>query len=170
MNFQDMPQFVPQEVCLRCDGCCRFEHQKSEWRPRVGVKEYTSVRETQTIFDEIDAQGYLNARPCQSGAQCVFFKAEDQTCLVYSKRPFECRLYPFLLLKHDRGASIAVHKPCPHILEQGQSSLFQEFVRRLERYFRQENVLEFIRSNPNLLAQYPGHEDDIQNLFVIQLD
>ena len=33
--FSDLPQFVPQSVCLSCDGCCRFKEEQSSWRPKA---------------------------------------------------------------------------------------------------------------------------------------
>jgi len=37
--FKDLPQCVPQGVCLSCDGCCRFDKRTSAWRPKIGADE-----------------------------------------------------------------------------------------------------------------------------------
>ncbi|MCI0405004.1 MAG: phosphoribosylanthranilate isomerase [candidate division Zixibacteria bacterium] len=40
---EELKQFVPQEVCLACDGCCRFKEDSSEWRPKVAKTELDAL-------------------------------------------------------------------------------------------------------------------------------
>ena len=91
----DLPQFVPQKVCLSCDGCCRFKEEKSPWRPKITRDEMNeralggSGLVASIFSKQRDEDGYVKAVPCPTGAQCVFFHPPDNTCRVYADRPFE---------------------------------------------------------------------------------
>ena len=37
--FADLPQLVPQKICLSCQGCGRFKDARSVWRPKVAPGE-----------------------------------------------------------------------------------------------------------------------------------
>lgn len=37
--LQNFKQFVPSNVCLSCDGCCRFKQSDSRWRPHMTKEE-----------------------------------------------------------------------------------------------------------------------------------
>ena len=40
----DLQQFVPSQVCLSCNGCCRFKDEASVWRPRPASDEIEAIR------------------------------------------------------------------------------------------------------------------------------
>ena len=39
MTEVSLKQFVPSEVCLKCNGCCRYKQADSVWRPKLGQKD-----------------------------------------------------------------------------------------------------------------------------------
>ena len=48
-------QFVPSEVCLQCDGCCRFKEENSAWQPKMGqeeIKKLINLRHSEERSDE----------------------------------------------------------------------------------------------------------------------
>ena len=40
----NLNQFVPSEVCLHCDRCCRFKEENSAWRPKMAKEEIAQLR------------------------------------------------------------------------------------------------------------------------------
>ena len=111
-------QFVPQDVCLKCDGCCRYKEETSAWRPKVSSQEATQAQGlAEKIFDKtvLDKKGYIKAHACGGHFQCHYFNAPDNTCRIYGARPFECALYPFLLTRVNNQVVVCMHLNCPHI-------------------------------------------------------
>lgn len=168
-----LPQFVPSKVCLSCDGCCRFKDQDSRWRPKLGEGE---IRQVQTalvdkIFskDSIDADGFLKTKPCGHGYECEFFENKGNTCRIYTNRPFECQLYPYILSRHDGKEAVFVHLNCPFVQEKIDTKEFTDYVARLKTYLSQDDVLGFLRSSPALVGDYSGYEEELRYLFTINL-
>ena len=161
--IKDLPQFVSQKVCLSCEGCCRFREQNSSWRPKMAQEEING--EEGVFAQELDGNNCIRTVECRGQFRCTFFHTEDNVCHIYAYRPFECRLYPFLLTKHGGDAAISVHLSCPHIQEKWQSEDLNSYVEDLRKYFQQEEVLEFVRRNPSLPGDHSKHEQEIEHLF-----
>jgi len=157
-------QFVPQKVCLSCDGCCRFKQPDSSWRPKAAQEEIGEGHD-----HELDGNGYIRAVECRGQVQCMHFQAEGNTCGIYERRPFECRLYPFLLMKRNGAGAIGVHLSCPYIQQKRQEDDFKNYVEDLKRYFHRRETLEFIQRNQLLLGDYSDYEQEVEYLFDLQI-
>lgn len=162
--FENLPQFVSQDACLSCDGCCRFKEQNSSWRPKVAQEELDEI-----LHQELDENGRIKAAECRGRFQCTHFCAENNTCRIYEQRPFECSLYPFLLIGEGEAVAVGVHLSCPYVQEKWQDADFKSHVEGLQRYFQQQEVLEFIQRNRSLLGDYSGCEQEVECLFDLQM-
>ena len=166
-----LKQFVPQEVCLKCDGCCRFKEKDSVWRPRVLEGESVAVK--RRLADEIflketmDTRGRLRATSHCNHFFCAFFKAEDNTCGVYGFRPFECQLYPFVLVKESGQIVVCVHHSCPFIQEKGDTKEFREHVEYLKDFFNQKDTRQWIHDNFKFIETYEPYRSELENLFTV---
>ncbi len=168
--LKDLPQFVPQEVCLSCDGCCKFKEPDSSWRPKVAQEEVNTPDSVVNILlQELDENSSIKTVVCREQFRCAFFHVEDHICHIYDYRPFECRLYPFLLTKREEKPAISVHLSCPYIQEKWQSGDFKPFVEELNKYFQNQEVLAFIRRNPSLISDYSRYTEEIEYLFTLAL-
>ena len=172
--LKDVPQFVPQKVCLSCDGCCRFKEHDSQFRPKLVPEEIEHVHLaqndlTQKIFSKamVDEKGYVRTSACLDGCHCTFFNGNDNTCSIYKARPFECQLYPLLLIKKGNEVAIGVHLFCPYIQEKKDSLLFEDYLERIKEFFTREEVLAFLRRNPSLAGDYDQYQAEIKYLFTI---
>src|SRR5665213_3654294 len=92
-----LKQFVPSEVCLKCKGCCRYKEADSIWRPKLGSSDQQSLAAIITAGDVLDRDGYIKTIQTCGEHFCRFLNSADHTCGIYTKRPFECSLYPFIL-------------------------------------------------------------------------
>lgn len=167
-------QFVPSKVCLSCDGCCRFKEEQSEWRPKVTKDEIAKTKSRDLLSqiysrEKIDATGHIKTVLCGKSDThfCSFFYPENNTCSIYALRPFECRLYPFVIVKKDGQVNLTVHHHCPFVQETRSKEIFYGYVEYLEEYFRRNEVVEFLQRNPLLAGEYPGHEGELEYLFTI---
>jgi len=163
--IKDFPNFIPNKVCLACEGCCRFSDVTSAWRPKVTREDRMQMAED----DQIDARGYVTAKEVQGQCPCVFLNEGDNICGVYSKRPLECQLYPFLLLQNQEEVSVGVHLSCPYAREMYDTDVFQDDVARLKEYFLSNDAKEEIGKYSGLAGTYSGYENEIKELFIISL-
>ena len=158
--IQDLKQFVPSEVCMACDGCCRFKEEKSQWRPKLA-----SFEKSQFPASAIDQNSFLKTSPCQNGYQCQFLDGKTNSCRVYDNRPFECQLYPFILTKKDNRPALDVHHNCPYVQQNRDKTYFQEHADYLKQFFRRQDMKDFIAQNPSLINDYSSHKDELEHLF-----
>jgi len=168
MMFNNLAQFVPSHVCLSCDGCCRFKEENSRWRPKVaadeGLAEHIFAREA------MDAGGRIRTTRCKDGSfQCRFFAADGNICTIYAYRPLECRLYPFILRERDKKVFLAAHRNCPYVEETRSKESFDNYVEYLKGFFRQKDVAAFLRKNRNLVDTYADYNDELEELFPVEL-
>ena len=133
--ISQLKQFVPSNVCLKCDGCCRFQLSDSPWRPKTGQME---------LQEGIDEAGYLKTVKEGNHHQCVFFNKIDHTCQVYSKRPFECESYPFVVSKENEDIKVYMHLACPYIQDREVSVELQDYVVYLKGFFKESSTKMFL--------------------------
>lgn len=179
--FDQFPDFVPQNICLSCQGCCRFQNAASIWRPKVSEEEISLVQKRRKDFQNIyssasvDSQHFVKAyeipKPHQFPAecQCGFFDIEKNVCRIYQDRPFDCRLYPFLLLKKGRDIFLAVHLNCPYIEQTRYQKIFADQLTKLKDYFSGKDILEFLRRNQFLAGEYLEFLHEIDILFKLEI-
>jgi Fe-S-cluster containining protein len=158
--ISQLKQFVPSSVCLKCEGCCRFQLADSPWRPKAGQQEIT---------EGLDAAGYLKTIPQDNHYQCVYFNKVDSTCGVYSKRPFECAVYPFVISQSAQGFKVYMHLACPHIQDKETSQELKEYVAYLRDFFNYPSTLEFLKKNNRLLHDYSEFEPELKLLFKVEV-
>lgn len=167
----DFQQFVPSKVCLTCDGCCRFKEADSAWRPKVTKQDISEIRReglAEKIFRQaLKPDGRLATR-CHLGENlCSFFNALDHTCGIYSARPFECQLYPFLLNRKSGRIVLSVHLLCPYIQETKPTQIYQEYVEYLRGYFARPEVLNVLRADPAIADDYSDHAGELEDVFIV---
>ena len=163
----DLKPFMPSSVCLSCEGCCRFPNSDSVWRPHAGKGEREAGPAGPDIQASLDASGSLMTRPEGGAHACVFLKTADNTCNIYSARPFECALYPFVLTPRGKEIEVSVHLSCPYVQDVWDSSVFEEYVAYLKSFFEREDVRDFLKDNPYLIRSYPNNDQELENVFII---
>lgn len=144
------------------------------WRPKVTAPEAGHLKQVplaQLILKEapLDSDGHLPVRPCGDLHGCVFFNPQDNTCGVYMARPFECRLYPFILTRQQSAAAVCVHLNCPHVQETRQQRAFDDYVAYLRGYFAKQTTRDFLKSNATIVGDYRAYQDELECLFTIPL-
>ena len=165
-----LKQFVPSEVCLKCDGCCRFKEKESLWRPKIAKEEIERLSRHDLfskIFSKsmVEKNGYIKTTSCGSGHQCHFFENKTNTCRIYGERPFECQLYPFVLTKNKGEVAVDVHHHCPYVQEHRNTQHFQDYADYLKQFFKREDVRNFMAGHSHLVSDYSSHQDELEFLF-----
>ena len=168
--MESLKQWVPSDVCLSCDGCCRFKEADSPWRPKLSAEDKTKGL-AEKIFspEKVDAGGALVTVPCHGMHVCTFFKVDDNSCKIYRNRPFECELYPFILSRHDGRPAVYVHLNCPHVQQNRPGSRFDTHVEYLKGYFHDDSVLNFLKRNSSLISDYTQFQNELEYLFTLAI-
>ncbi|MFH1361007.1 MAG: YkgJ family cysteine cluster protein [Candidatus Omnitrophota bacterium] len=168
---EDLKQFVPSEICLRCDGCCRFRDEKSVWRPKMSKEEIPASSDQENKDSSarfiMDDDGYVKTVPNKDTRVCQFFAPKTNTCHIYEKRPLECRLYPFMLISDQKHMVMAVHTRCPFIQEKEKTQELQAYVDDLKEFCLRKETIEFLERNPSLAGDYQEDKTEIRHLFKI---
>jgi Fe-S-cluster containining protein len=102
----------------------------------------------------IDKRLVLVKDPSAEGFLCPFLKAADNKCQIYSARPFECQLYPFLLNLRGKKAVLTLDLNCPYIRENMHSPQLKEYSRYLEEHLNSPAQLRMLKENPQILQAY----------------
>lgn len=159
-----MKQFLPKEVCLRCQGCFRFKEQNSVWLPCLMDEEIQELLDRKIppalISMERKIQPYPN--PAGEGFICAFFDIRDNKCKIYDWRPFECQLYPFLVNLRDRKIILTVDLNCPYVKENLQSKEFKEYADYLISFLNSPAQIKLLKDNPQLLKAYEDISEVIE--------
>ena len=100
-------------------------------------------------------------KACREGYACPFLEEGSGACGVYAVRPFECRLYPFLLSREGTGFKVYAHSSCPALQRDGAAG-HADGIRDL---FRQEAVQRFVQENAAGFSDYSAFRDEIEEVY-----
>lgn len=151
----ELKQFVSTPICLDCNGCCSFREQESIWQPT-----YLSI--------ETEGTGTLKTVPFEEHFICSKFKPEEGTCQIYSKRPLECMLYPFLINRLGNQLHLALDLNCPFAQKKYKSEEFNNYFNYLLEFIRQPDLSAAIQENYEIFNNYSSHsQGNIRNLITI---
>ena len=150
-------QFVPQEFCIKCRGCCRFKEANSVWSPCLLDEEIQELLDKPGIpaaSISIDRRIQPIANPDGADFLCPFLETLSNKCKIYSTRPFECQLYPFLInLRRDK-VLLTVDLNCPYVYEQINSQETKEYIVYLTGYLNSAPLLSMLKDNPQIIQAY----------------
>lgn len=150
-------QFVPQEFCLKCRGCCRFKEANSVWSPCLLDEEIQELADKEGIpaaSISIDRRLQPVINPDRSGFICPFLGSADNQCRIYDLRPFECQLYPFLINLRKEKVLLTVDLNCPYVYEKIDTPLAKEYIIYLTAYLNSPKMLKVLKDNPQIIQAY----------------
>lgn len=153
-------KFVPSEICLACQGCCRFKNIDSTWSVallgsdikrllRHNIPPALITRDKRVALEPAKGEEYFF---------CSFLRRDNNSCRVYSFRPWECRLYPFLVQKKDNKTFLAVDLNCPYARSRFKTIDFNKYTLYLRLLLNSPRYLKTLKSNPHVFQEYAGTE------------
>src|SRR3989339_687157 len=100
--MEKLIRLTKQELCSKCDICCRFPEEKPNLKP--------------TGFD---------LKKHKEMFICEAFDLKTGKCLKYSKRPLDCRIYPFATAKSidKENIMLVLDELCPAAKEFNKNKL-----------------------------------------------
>ncbi len=158
-------QFVPSEVCLKCDGCCRYKEADSIWRPKLGQDDQEHLAALITGGDVLDDKAYIKTIQSCGKHFCKFLNGADNTCGIYSERPFECSLYPFILSKTPDTVRLYVHLSCPYVQDHLGRPEYDTYVAYLYQFFHRTDMMKLLVRNQSMFHDYSPFAPELLHLF-----
>lgn len=157
-------QFIPQEVCLKCQGCCRFAKQDSVWSPCLLDEEIQELldKDMPAAMISIDRKIRPVAYPDKEGFICAFFDPKENKCKIYDFRPLECQLYPFLINLRSKKVILTVDLNCSYVKEKLNSKEFKEYTEYLVNFFNSPAQIKILKDNPQIIQAYEELSDLIE--------
>ena len=145
---------VTSGLCLSCDVCCRFPDQGSFLAPVFTPDEVTDRCK----------EGRVNLIPFEDGYICPFFTPSSNRCSIYDSRPFDCRLYPFALMKSRDGSEIilGIDTKCPMANGTLPNKEIADYINYLISLIESDDVKKFILKNPLLIGPF---QEDVVPLY-----
>lgn len=149
-------QYIPQGYCAKCKGCCRFKEQDSVWVPCLLEEEVQVLLDKDIPHAALSKDKRLMVIPHGAEGQfiCPFLQVADNACSIYSFRPFECQLYPFLINLRGKKIILTVDLNCPYVQETIKSNEFKEYAENLAQFLNSPAQLKMLKDNPQLLVAY----------------
>jgi len=150
-------QFVPQEFCLKCQGCCRFKEANSIWSPCLLDEEIQALLDRKDIpaaSISVDRRIQPIANSGGAGFICPFLGSLDNKCAIYNMRPFECQLYPFLINLRKDKILLTVDLNCPYVYEKINSQEARNYIDYLCSYLNAPQQLRMLKDNPQIIQAY----------------
>jgi len=150
-------QIIPRDYCLSCQGCCRFSQQDSVWLPCLLNEEIENLLKKDFPPSIISPGKKIRSQPHleEDNFVCSFFQPQDNKCKIYTFRPFECQLYPFLINKKEEEIFLAADLRCPFVQKNLENSEFKLYFRYLTDFFNSQGGTALLKNNPQLIQTYP---------------
>jgi len=165
MTELSLKQFVPSKVCLQCDGCCRYKEADSSWRPKLGASDQKNLADILMAGDILDNKAYIKTIQSCGAHFCKFLNASDNTCGIYTKRPFECSLYPFVISQTPLARKLYVHLACPYIQDNQPKVEFENYVVYLKEFFFSDEIKAYLKRQESMFHDYSLWAPELLYLF-----
>ena len=156
--MEEFKQFIPQGFCITCPGCCRFAEKESSWVPHLLEEECQRIAPVSRAIQLVDNKG-------QGNFSCQFLDVANNKCKTYPHRPFECKLYPFVINRLGKKVYLAIDLKCPYMKKNVILQDYKNYVEYLTAFFNNPLNLKIIKANPQIIQSY----SDVLDIFEIRL-
>lgn len=104
----------------------------------------------------------------REGCICPFFDPETQHCKIYEKRPLDCRIYPFAIMRDlEGGVVLGIDTKCPFIQEHANDPQMKHDAGEVAAFLESREILPVLVGHPGLIGPY--QEDVIPLLPLAQV-
>jgi len=154
-------EFIQKGYCLKCKGCCRFAESDSPWSPNLLKEDIKALVDNAMppFFILENKKIRLIKEAGEEGYLCPLLGCEDNRCKLYEARPFECRLYPFLLNRKGKEVFLSVDLKCPFAGDKNNSGLLKAHTKHLLGILNTPAFRKTLKKNPHMIQEYPGVTD-----------
>jgi len=156
MKGLSLSSFPPSEDCFSCRGCCVFDRSDSPWLPYFSKEEIDQAIAFGVSESAFSSRTGSKIIPLPHGdfVRCPALNPVTHACTIYTVRPLDCQLYPFILMRDKTDQVIlALHEACPFVLS-SSGDLHPEIQKRAEtltQFLQSPETVALLATNPNLI-------------------
>ena len=158
-----MLKLTKYEDCFVCRDCCTFykEGNDREAAPLFTPEEKLIAEKIipGENFVFLEKKKMFQAKLVDYSKDkelfaCVFLDHETHACRIYKDRPFDCKIWPYIIIKNPDGKielRLFDKQHCPSMGKLDDESISKytgNFMKRLERYY------PMIKENPGMILDY----------------
>ncbi len=131
--------------------CCRFLDENASLSPLFLPHEITP-----RINPSLDKSGRVKLKPYEDIYTCPFFKTKNKKCSIYSKRPLDCRLYPFAIMFDEKREKIilGIDKKCPFSANPAYQDSIKNYFHYLVDLLEKKEISGLIARNPAFIGDF----------------
>jgi len=152
-------QIINSKECLRkCnDPCCRFYEQK--YAPKFTKDEYNEIARDKNIkkfMIQISKDMWQPKLSTKDGPYflCPFVKNRT-SCKIYSKRPFECWIWPFFVIKKRKEYFLAFDdEECYGIEKIKNTNKLKNHINHLAKNIQKDSFIKTFIKFPELIWKH----------------
>ncbi len=164
-----MNQIVHHEQCRRCRECCRFRANREDFAPIFTDQEVAAIRAVRehnhqpmpefAPFKATTNIRQIRLKPAEHADPvyplvCPFLDEDSYECSIYEVRPFDCRIWPFIIVKvRETGAIQLEHftgDACL-ALQEVSAEDFAEYEAYMQELVASADMLALLREYPGLI-------------------
>ncbi|MGE4357048.1 MAG: phosphatidylglycerol lysyltransferase domain-containing protein [Candidatus Omnitrophota bacterium] len=141
---------------MNCEICCRFSDKFSTWAPFILKEEIENYKTHKLLPSFVESYGtFMKLIQYNNIFICPFFNFLQKKCSLYTLRPFDCRLYPFVIFynKNYTEVNLGIDLQCLYAKNNDINILFS-FAKELKRILEDEDLAETIYQNPGFIMDY----------------
>ena len=152
---------------LRCRQCCKFEKEDDPWVPILTEEEMAKINrkvaDGRGCFKRYkNSSTVFQVRPVKSSKNpkiyvCPFLDEPSHICNIYAIRPLDCRLWPFIFMKHKNGKGLFLgcwHKRfCPSLSRMSDEER-TALKARTVAWVEKRGLVQLVKKMPEMILDY----------------
>lgn len=119
-----LKKILSKETCKECKFCCSFRKISlwevplfSEEQKKNLEKKYQNIlfKEVEKKVFTLNLYPFFKKKDMQEEVSCFFLDCQKGCILKEEEKPFDCKIWPFRLMKKEESLVIALTPTCPTI-------------------------------------------------------
>lgn len=156
-----MKKAVSSKDCFSCRDCCYFYKNQRYFAPVFTEDEVRRIRKLRRKLPTFKRyKDYPHTyqvvlkkvRKKKLMYVCQFLDEKTHVCTIYKERPFDCRIWPLLIMRKKDRAYIAYFNQdfCPALKNMTKKGL-DKYMRYMVKLITGERYIRFLKKNPALI-------------------
>jgi len=142
--------------CVKCRTCCKFKKGDGAWAPIFSAAEIKAIAKEHRIKSawkkykksKNSFQPRLVKSEKEAGIYvCPFLNEKKYRCLVEKLKPFDCRIWPFVLMKNKKKDAINLvyygKEHCPGLASTGKRR-FETYKKYLVNFCKLNSIVPYL--------------------------
>lgn len=159
-----------KDTCTKCKKCCRFDDKDLYFAPILTDEEMETIiglGYSPNLFSKFkDYNKIFQLKLIKNGKKydCPFLDLQSHLCKIYPNRPFDCRIWPFIIMR-DKKNKVVIgcfnKEYCDIVYSKKEFDIFSN---KLLKWIEKEKIVELISKYPGLIWDYEEDTSIIMRL------